>query len=173
MFLPHFSSTRFISRRPGWGARLASYVAAIAAGAVGLALWRQASEVGAALRRTATRPVMMLSRPGLWPASLANAGWAEVLDAEGSVLGRARVMLAAAGQPSAEGQTVAGELRSLRLSSSTFGLYPGRYWVRFKPGLNAHTIEVLGMPEDGRPDSLAIRWDDIDLPASLVERDAN
>lgn len=173
MFLPNLSTTHFISHRAGWGARLVSYLAAMVAGAVGLALWRRASEVGAILRRTAARPITILSRPALWPASLANAGWAEILDAEGTVLGRARVMLAAAGQPSAEGQTVAGELRSLRLPTSTIGLFPGRYWVRFKPGLNAHTIEVLGVPEDGRPDSVAIRWDDIDLPASLVERDAN
>ncbi len=173
MFLPRLNNTHFISRGAGWGARLASYVAAVAAGAVGLALWRRASDLGVALRRTAARPVMRLTHPALWPASLANAGWAEIVDAEGAVLGRARVMLAAAGQPSAEGQTVSGELLSLRLASGTLRLFPGRYWIRFEPGQNPHAIEVTTTPGNGRTDGVAIRWDDIDLPASLVERDAN
>lgn len=161
------------SRRIGWGTRVASYLAAAAAGAVSLALWRRATELGRVLRRTAARPVYRAARPAGSSTNLTNAGWAEVVDSHGSVLGRGRVMLASAGQPPMDGQSPAGELRSLRLTAGPPRLIPGRYWVRFETSQTAHAIEVTPSPSDGAADVAKIRWDDLDLPASLVECDAN
>lgn len=160
------------SHRVGWGIRAASYLAAAAAGAAGLALWRRTSALTAAVRHTAARPMSRQTRPEEWPASLANAGWAEITDASGSALGRARVMLAASGPWPVEGQSLLGELRSLRLVPGSPSLLPGRYWVRFETGPSAHAIEVTATPEGGAG-GVPIRWDDLDLPASLVERNAN
>ncbi|RJQ12761.1 MAG: hypothetical protein C4558_01110 [Dehalococcoidia bacterium] len=160
------------SHRVDWGIRAASYLVAAAAGAAGLALWRRTTAFTAAVRRTAVRPVPRETHPEEWSTSLANAGWAEITDASGSALGRARVMLAASGSWPVEGQSLLGELRSLRLTPDSPPLLPGRYWVRFEAGQNAHAIEVTATPKDGA-DGVPIRWDDLDLPASLVERNAN
>lgn len=172
MFLSSLNCPHRIPRRLESGARVASYVAAAAAGAVGLALWRRAVELGRTVRRTAARPISRVVSPSPAPVSLANAGWAEITDAHGAVLGRARVMLAADGQP-AQGQPFEGELGSLRLAPGVLRLIPGRYWVRFEASQSAHAIEVNETPGDGRTGAVPIRWDDLDLPASLVERAAN
>lgn len=157
--------------RVSTGVRAASYLAAVAAGAAGLALWRRVREAGRALRRSAD-PVARAASPGS-ATGLTNAGWAEIADAQGAVLGRARVMLAAAGQPPEPGTPLAGELRSLRLTSGVLRLFPGRYWVRFETSQSAHAIEVTATPGEHGTDGVTIRWDDLDLPASLVERAAN
>lgn len=167
MFPAHLNG----SRRIGWGARVASYLAAAVAGAVSLALWRRALELSSVVRRTAGRPISRMAGPEHSIASFANAGWAEITDVNGSVLGRARVMLAG-GQLPVHGEALLGELRSIRLTSGSLRLFPGRYWVRFEKSQNVHAIEVTATPGDGA-DVVAIRWDDLDLPASLAERDAN
>lgn len=167
MFLVHLNHSH-----RGWAARFASHLAAVAAGAAGVALWQRGTTVSEMLRRRAGRPTRS-KQAGSWPASMVNAGWAEIVDAQGSVFGRARVMLAEAGQPPVDGQPLPGELRSVRLSSGGLRLFPGRYWVRFEKSQHTHAIEVVASPTAGGADVVAIRWDDLDLPASLVERNAN
>lgn len=166
MFLSHLNS----SPRLGWGVRAASYLAAAAAGAASLALWRRAVALTAALRRAPAPSTTEWNRPNEWSTSFTNAGWAELTDANGAMLGRGRVMLSAAGLRPTDDQQLPGELRSLRLVPG-LSLLPGRYWVRFEAGQHAHAIKVIETPEpNGR---VPIRWDDVDLPASLVERNAN
>lgn len=168
MFLVHLNHSH-----RGWGARVASHLAAVAAGAAGVALWQRATTIGGMLRRGADRPIQSTKEGAPWPASMANAGWAEIVDAHGSVLGRARVMLAEAGQPPVDGQPLSGELRSVRLSSGALRLFPGRYWARFEKSQHTYAIEVVASPSADGTEVVAIRWDDLDLPASLVERNAN
>ncbi len=167
MFLVHLNHSHH-----GWRARFASHLAAVAAGAACVALWQRAATVSRMLRDRAARPTGSM-QAGSWPASMANAGWAEIVDAQGFVFGRARVMLAEAGQPPVDGQPLPGELRSVRLASGALRLFPGRYWVRFEKSQHTHAIEVVAPPTTDGADVVAIRWDDLDLPASLVERDAN
>lgn len=152
---------------------MASYLVAAAAGAAGLALWRRAAELGRAVRRTTVRPAYRVAQPADRLSNLTNAGWAEIMDHDGSVLGRGRVMLASAGRTPVDEQPLSGELRSLRLAPGAPRLIPGRYWVRFETSQRAHAIEVTTSPGDGATDVAAIRWDDLDLPASVAERDAN
>lgn len=168
MFLTHLHR----SPRFGRSARAASYVAAAAAGAVALALWRRIAEIGQAIRQTAVPALPHGVRASSTQASLANAGWADILDDEGSVLGRARVMLAGTGYLSDDGQAPSGELRSLRLNGGATGLMPGRYRVRFEASRDIHAV-VVTAPASRQTDVAPIRWDDPDLPAGLVERSAN
>ncbi|MEX2447056.1 MAG: hypothetical protein WD734_06920 [Dehalococcoidia bacterium] len=97
------------------------------------------------------------------PAPLHAAGWAELLDGSGVVLARGRVMLAIG-----RGAPPAGELRSLHRVADAPALTPGRYRVRFEAGHEVYEVEVL--PALGtHAEVAAIRWEDVELPASLRE----